>query len=40
MGRQWEGGGSDGVSGCEGRRYIEGSGMVKGGMTGDEGVIE
>ena len=30
----------DGVGGCEGRRYVEGSGMVKGGMTGDKGVME
>ena len=33
-------GGSDGVGGCEGSKYVEGSGMVKGGMTGDKGVIE
>ena len=31
---------SDGVGGCKGRRYIEGFGMVNGGMTGDEGVME
>jgi len=31
---------SEGVGGCEGRRYVEGSGIVKGGMMGDVGVME
>ena len=33
-------GGVGGVGGCERRMYDEGSGTVKGGMTGDEGVTE
>ena len=31
---------SEGVGGCEERRYVDGSGMVKGGITGDVGVVE
>ena len=33
-------GGVGGVGGCERRMYEEGSGTVKEGMTGDEGVTE